>query len=39
MAHEMQFYIDGAWVDPETPQAFDVVDPSNEDVFAQISLG
>jgi len=35
----MQFYIDGAWVDPVVPHPFDVVDPSNEDVFAQISLG
>jgi len=39
MTHEMQFYIDGAWVDPEVPHPFDVIDPSNEDAFAQISLG
>src|SRR5262245_30153219 len=39
MAHEMQFYIDGAWVDPEVPHPFDVIDPSNEDAFTQISLG
>ena len=39
MSHNMQFYIDGAWVDPVVPHPFDVVDPSNEDVFAQISLG
>jgi aldehyde dehydrogenase (NAD+) len=39
MSHELQFYIDGAWVDPVAPKVFDVVDPSSEDVFAQISLG
>jgi aldehyde dehydrogenase (NAD+) len=39
MSHNMQFYIDGAWVDPVVAHPFDVVDPSNEDAFAQISLG
>jgi aldehyde dehydrogenase (NAD+) len=35
----MQFYIDGAWVDPIAPNALDVIDPSNETAFAQIALG
>jgi aldehyde dehydrogenase (NAD+) len=39
MAHETQFYIDGAWVDPVLPHPFDVIDPSTEEAFAQISLG
>src|ERR1700754_4399348 len=39
MSHNLQFYIDGAWVDPVVPNSFDVIDPSNEDAFAQISLG
>jgi len=39
MSHNLQFYIDGKWVDPITPHPFDVIDPSNEDAFAQISLG
>jgi aldehyde dehydrogenase (NAD+) len=39
MSHNLQFYIDGAWVDPITPNPFDVIDPSTEDAFAQISLG
>jgi len=39
MSHNLQFYIDGAWVDPVTPNVFDVIDPSTEDAFAQISLG
>ena len=39
MSHNLQFYIDGAWVDPVTPKALDVIDPSNEAAFAQVSLG
>ena len=39
MSHELQFYIDGAWVDPVVAHPLDVIDPSNEDAFAQISLG
>jgi aldehyde dehydrogenase (NAD+) len=39
MSHNLQFYIDGAWVDPVTPKTLDVIDPSNEEPFAKISLG
>jgi aldehyde dehydrogenase (NAD+) len=39
MAHEMQFYIDGEWVDPVTPHPFDVIDPATEEAYTQISLG
>ncbi len=39
MSHDLQFYIDGAWVDPITPNAIDVIDPSTEDAFARISMG
>jgi aldehyde dehydrogenase (NAD+) len=39
MAHNMQFYIDGAWVDPVVPHAFDVIDPATEEAYTQISLG
>jgi len=39
MAHEMQFYIDGEWVDPIIPHPFDVIDPATEEAYAQISLG
>ncbi|MFD2261536.1 aldehyde dehydrogenase family protein [Lacibacterium aquatile] len=39
MTHALQFYIDGAWVDPAVPNPLDVIDPSTEDAFAQISLG
>ncbi|OUR92132.1 aldehyde dehydrogenase family protein [Gammaproteobacteria bacterium 42_54_T18] len=34
-----QFYINGDWVNPVNPQDFDVINPANEDVVAQISLG
>ena len=39
MSHDLQFYIDGAWVDPETPKFLDVIDPSTEDAFARIAMG
>jgi aldehyde dehydrogenase (NAD+) len=34
-----QFYINGEWVDPVTPNDFDVINPADETVCAQISLG
>ncbi len=38
--HEMtQFYIDGKWVDPTTPNTLDVVNPATEQPFARISMG
>ncbi|MBV9569760.1 MAG: aldehyde dehydrogenase family protein [Alphaproteobacteria bacterium] len=39
MLNRLQFYIDGQWVDPATPRTLDVIDPSNEEPFARISLG
>ena len=39
MAHEMQFYIDGEWVEPAVAHPFDVIDPSTEEAYAKISLG
>lgn len=35
----LKFYIDGFWVDPVIPATQDVVNPSNEEVFAQVSMG
>jgi hypothetical protein len=29
MTHNLQFYIDGAWVEPTTPNYPEVIDPSN----------
>ena len=34
-----KFYINGAWVDPSTPNDFEVIDPSSEQACAVISLG
>ncbi len=39
MLNKLQFYIDGKWVDPVTPKTHEVIDPSNEEPFARISLG
>jgi aldehyde dehydrogenase (NAD+) len=39
MAHELQFYIDGAWVDPLDGQRIDVIDPSTEEPITQIAIG
>jgi len=39
MQERLQFYIDGKWVDPVTPKTIDVINPSNEEAFARISLG
>jgi aldehyde dehydrogenase (NAD+) len=36
---KLNFYIDGAWVDPATPSTLGVVNPATEEIFAQISLG
>ena len=39
MTHHLQFFIGGRWVDPVVPRTLDVIDPSTEEAFAQISLG
>jgi aldehyde dehydrogenase (NAD+) len=39
MSHEKHFYIDGAWVDPIKPRLLDVIDPSTEEAYTQISIG
>ncbi len=39
MIEKKQFYIDGAWVDPVAGRAHPVIDPSTEEVCAEISLG
>ncbi len=39
MQDARNFYIDGKWVAPAEPNDFEVIDPSNEEPFAVISLG
>ena len=34
-----QFYINGEWVDPVTPQTLEVINPATEQPFATISMG
>lgn len=34
-----KFYIDGAWVDPESADRIDVVNPATEEEIARVSLG
>ena len=36
---KLQFYIDGAWIDPAKPSTLGVVNPATEETFAQISIG
>ena len=39
MSHELQFYIDGAWVEPLSKATLDVIDPSTEEAYTKIAMG
>ena len=39
MREMLQFYIDGKWVDPESPKPLDVINPATEEICGRISLG
>lgn len=39
MREYKQFYINGEWVEPTSPNNFDVLDPATEELCATISLG
>lgn len=39
MSNHLKFFIGGAWVDPVVPATLDVIDPSTEEAYTQISLG
>ena len=39
MLDKRKFYINGQWVDPIIPKDLEVINPSNEETFAVISLG
>ena len=39
MREQTQFYIDGKWVDPVTPNPLDVINPATEEVCGRISIG
>jgi len=39
MLEKRNFYINGKWVSPSKPNDFKVINPSNEEPCAEISLG
>ena len=39
MFDKKNFYIDGKWISPIEPRSYKVIDPSNEEICAEISLG
>ena len=39
MFNKKNFYINGKWIKPSKPNDFEVINPSNEEPFAVISLG
>jgi len=39
MREMLQFYIDGKWVDPQSPNTLDVINPATEEVCGRISIG
>ena len=39
MLNKKNFYINGKWVAPVEPRNYKVIDPSNEEPCAEISLG
>jgi len=39
VSHNLQFYIDGEWVDPVSPRTLDVINPATEQPFTQIAIG
>ncbi|MGD1934599.1 MAG: aldehyde dehydrogenase family protein [Candidatus Phaeomarinobacter sp.] len=39
MKEALQFYIDGAWVDPATPKTLEVINPATEEPCGTISMG
>ena len=39
MLEKRSFYINGKWISPSKSNDFEVINPSNEEAFAVISLG
>ena len=39
MRENRQFYMNGEWVDPVSPNSFDVINPATEEVCGHISMG
>jgi aldehyde dehydrogenase (NAD+) len=39
MVHRLEFYVDGAWVDPVAKKTLPVVNPSTEEALYEVALG
>ena len=39
MVNRLQFYIDGAWVDPAVKKSTPVVNPATEEAMYEVALG
>ena len=39
MLDKRKFYINGEWIEPSKKNDFEVINPSNEETFAVISVG
>ena len=39
MTNNLKFYINGKWVEPISKDILDVINPANEEIITQISLG
>ena len=39
MREMLKFYIDGEWVDPQSPNTLDVINPATEEICGRISIG
>ena len=39
MSNDLNFYINGTWVKPESNETIDVINPANEEVIGQIPAG
>lgn len=39
MTHNLHFFIDGAWVKPDTDRTLDVINPATEEAYTRIALG
>ena len=39
MTHNLQFYIDGSWVEPAGSATLNVVNPATEEAYARIAMG
>ena len=37
--NNQKFYINGKWVIPNSTQLLDVINPANEEIISQITLG